>query len=405
MTAAAPPAGNFPLRSRTGTASWHLSKRAVDLTQEQIGRLTELQAVMLMAEANWGSTTQMPCVHCGTVDVHYWSKEQLRWKCKCCGKRFSATSGTGLADHKLPLKKIFQIALSWSNGASGMPALQLRRDWGVAYNTVFTLLHRFREGLVRSFNVGMLAGTHEMDGMDVNGRRYREKRNKPLGSKPTAGGPKIPGFLLKPKPGEEPMGPPTPPKWGKAAKQPVDRRLIIAMVQRGESAGLGSAATRIAISKTESRASVTTMATRHASAESVMMTDEDPSYATFGALFAQHETINHSVAYSKPGGISNNLAESLNARLRRGAEGIYLNQSGKYTHDYSVEQAWRSDYRRTPTGKRFMSLLRYACAAGMSMWWRGFFQGKHRDHELLLEGNQPAKGRGRPKGWKPRPPR
>jgi transposase-like protein len=401
-TAAAPTL--FPLRKHTGTAAWHLSKQAVDLTQRDLGKLTDRQAVFMMAEASWGSVTEMPCPHCGTFDAHYWSREQLRWKCKCCGKRFSVTSGTVFADHKLPLQHLMQIAMSWSNGASGMPALQLRRDWGVAYNTAFTLLHKLREGLVRSFNVGVLVGTHEMDGMDVNGRRHREKRNKPLGSR--KGGPaKIPDFLVKPKPGEEPHGPPTPPKWGKSAKQPIDRRLIIAMVQRGESRGDGSAATRIAVAKTESRLSVTTMAARHASAESAMMTDEDPSYADFSKLFAKHDTINHSEAYSKPGGVSNNLAESLNWRMRRGAEGIYLCPSEKYIHDYSVEWAWRSDYRRTPTGKRFMSVLRFALSVGPSMWWRGYFQGKHRAYELLLEGNQEAKGRGRPKGWKPKPPR
>ena len=135
------------------------------------------------------------------------------------------------------------------------------------------------------------------------------------------------------------------------------------------------------------------------------MTDEDPSYAAFGRLFEKHDTINHSEAYSKLGGISNNLAESLNARLRHGAEGIYLNQSTKYTHDYSVEQAWRSDYRRTPTGKRLVSLLRYARSAGPFLWWRGFSQGNHWGHELFLEGNEPAKGRGKRKGWQDRPPR
>lgn len=395
---------NFPLRQRTGTAAWHLSKRAVDLTHDKLARLTERQAIFLLAEASWGSTTQMPCPHCGTFDAHYWSTEQLRWKCKGCGKRFSVTSGTVLAEHKLPLKRILQIALSWANGASGMPALQLRRDWGVAYNTVFTLLHKLREGLVRGFNVGLLVGTHEMDGMDVNGRRYREKRNKPLGS-PKGGAPKIPDFLKKPAPGEEPVGPPKPPKLGKAAKQPIDRRLVIAMVQRGVVAGLGSAATRIGVAITESRKSVGALADRHASVESAMMTDEDTSYSHFDGVYEFHGQVNHSESYSNPGGISNNLAESLNNRLRRGAEGIYLNQSGKYTHDYSVEQAWRSDYRRTPTGKRLLSLLRHALWVGPSMWWRGYWQGEHREHEVLLEGNQSAKGRGKAKGWKPRRPR
>ncbi|WP_048438062.1 transposase [Caenimonas sp. SL110] len=394
----------LPIRKRTGTAAFHLSKKAVDFGQEDLAKLSEKQAVLLLAELTWGSTTEMPCAHCGTVDTHYFSVKELRWKCKCCGKRFSVTSGTVLADHKLSLKKILCMAFTWANGASGLPALQLRREWNVAYGTAFTLVQKLREGLVRGFNVGLLAGVHEMDGMDINGRRYREKRGKPLGGKsgPT---PKIPSFLLKPKPGEEPHGPPTPPKWGKASKQPVDRRLVLAMVQRGQSLGLGAVSTRIGIAKTESGATVTTMAMRHASAESAFMTDEDPSYASFGTLFAKHDTINHSESYSRPGGISNNLAESLNARMRRGAEGVYLNQSNKYTHDYSCEQAWRQDTRKLSTGKKLRHLLRVALSVGLSKWWRGYYQGVHRDHEMLLEGNAPAKGRGRPEGWKPKPPR
>lgn len=42
---------------------------------------------------------------------------------------------------------------------------------------------------------------------------------------------------------------------------------------------------------------------------------------------------------------------------------------------------------------------------GMSWWWRGYTHGKHRLDELLVEGNRPAKARGRPKGWKQKPPK
>ena len=142
----------------------------------------------------------MPCPHCGTLDTHYWSAKELRWKCKFCGKRFSVTSQTVFADHKLPLTKILKIAFAWANGSSGKAALQLRRDWNVSYPTVFTLVHKLREGLLRGFNTGVLCGVHEIDGMDVNGRRYREKRNKPLGGG-SAGAPKIPAHLLRPSRG------------------------------------------------------------------------------------------------------------------------------------------------------------------------------------------------------------
>ena len=131
----------FPIRNRTGTAAFHLSTDAVGFGQSDLEKLTEKQAVLFMAEAQWGSAQEMPCVHCGSIDTHYWTPKEMRWKCKCCGKRFSVTSNTVFADHKLPLSKILKIAFSWATGAAGVPALKLRRDWNVAYATVFTLAH------------------------------------------------------------------------------------------------------------------------------------------------------------------------------------------------------------------------------------------------------------------------
>jgi transposase-like protein len=394
----------FPIRQRTGTAAFHLSKQAVDFGQEDLTKLTPKAAVKFLAELVWGSTKEMPCPHCGTIDTHYWSSKELRWKCKCCGKRFSVTSQTVFADHKLPLTKILQIAYSWANGASGMPALQLRREWNVTYKTVYTLAQKLREGLTRGFNTGILCGPLEMDGMDVNGRGYKEKRNKPLGGG-AAGKAKIPAHLLKPVGGADFVGPPTPPKFGKAAKQHPDRRLMLGLLQRGISKGRGACATRIGIAITESSMSVTALATTHASAESAFITDEDPSYAAFGRLFDNHKTINHSKGYSDGKGVSNNQAESFNWRLKRALKGIYLSASNKYLKDYAVEQAWRSDTRKLSTGDKLKNLFCNVLYVGLSRWWRGYAQGKHRDHEILVDGPRPAKGRGRPKNWKPKPPR
>lgn len=201
------------------------------------------------------------------------------------------------------------------------------------------------------------------------------------------------------------VGPPLPPKHGKAAKQPVDRRLMLVMRQRGRNKGKGAVATLVAIAVTESTKTVTAMATRHASAESVIMSDEDPSYAAFGRLFSDHKTVNHSRTYSAPGGVNNNQAESFNYRVRRAIEGIYLNVSNKYLADYSAEQAWREDTRRLSTGKKLGHLLRYAFGIGISFWWRGYTHGHHRKDELLIEGPRAAQGRGKKVGAKPKPPR
>lgn len=402
-------AGLFPLRKRTGTANFHLSKEAVDFGFDDLEQLTPRRASDMLAKIRWGSTTEMSCPHCGCIDTHYWSAKELRWKCKSCGKRFSVTSGTVFAGHRLPLAKIIKVIFSWANGASGKPALQLRRDWNVSYPTVFTLLHKCREGLMRGFNTGVLCGIEEMDGMDVNGRRYREKRNKPQVSN-KGRKPELPSDLLKaqqkvnPETGEI-MGPPVPPKHGKTARQHPDRRLMLVMRQRSRSVGKGGVHTRVAIAVTESSATVKAMATKFASVESTIMSDEDPSYASFKRLFEEHHTINHSVAYSYRDGTNNNQAESFNWRMRRSVEGIYLNPSNRHLLAYASEAAWREDTRRLSTGKKLHQLLSVAMNVGPSIWWTGYSHGRHRKEELLIEGPKVTAARGKKPGAKAKPPK
>lgn len=403
MTAAATIESNlFPLRRRTGTAAFHMSKGSAGFGLEDLEKLTPVEAIKLFAKMIWGSSKTMPCPHCGTIDAHYWSVKEMRWKCAGCGKRFSVTSGTVLADRKLPLATILKLIFLWTNGTSGVPALQLRRSFNVSYPTIFSLLHKLREGLVRGHNTGIMCGVVEMDGMDVNGRRYREKRNKPRGAS-SKGKPSIPGFLLRQdEDDEEIAGPPLPPKFGKAERQNKERRIMLSMRQRGVSLGMGAAVTRIGIAITESAKTVTALATSYASSESMMMSDEDPSYANFENIFRRHSTVNHSKAFTSPGGVDNNQAESFNWRARRAVEGIYLSISNKYLVDYASEQAWREDTRRMGPAEKLAHLFRVALSVGLSHWWRGYTHGHHRKDELLVEGPQPAPARGKKVGAVPR---
>lgn len=286
-------------------------------------------------------------------------------------------------------------------------SLLLRRDWRVAYATAFNLAHKLREGLMRGFNTGILCGVVERDGADMNGRCYREKRNRPQAGG-AAGKPRISEHLLKPKVDPatgEIMGPPKTPKFDKTSRQPEPRRLLLVMRQRGQTQCKGAVATRVAIALRETAHTVVSTARRSASAESRMMSDEDPSYAAFAKLFASHNTINHSKAYRAPGGVNNNQAESFNWRMRRSVEGIYLSPSNKYLADYAAENAWREDTRRLSTCKRLQQVFKVALGVGLSQWWRNYTHGHNQAEELLVEGPKKVKTRGKPKGWKPNPPR
>jgi len=116
------------------------------------------------------------------------------------------------------------------------------------------------------------------------------------------------------------------------------------------------------------------------------------------------EATGHSESDRLPDGTNNNQAESFNWRMRRAAEGIYLSPSNKYLADYAVEAAWREDARHLSTGQKLRALLRVAMGVGLSRWWRGYRQGRHRTFEMLVEGPQEARGRGKRKGAKPKVP-
>lgn len=394
----------FPQRQRSGTAHRRLKPFYSDFGVEDVEKLSELQAIRLVAESFWGSFTEMPCPHCGTIDTHYWRAKEMRWKCKGCGSTFSVTSGTLFADRKLTVKKILKYVISWINGAAGKPALQLMRDWRVAYGTAFTLGHKLREGVTRGFNTGVLAGVYQMDGLDILGRDSARKRNKPQVRKPTGKG-QFPTHLLKPEVAAQLMGPEKPIKHDKKMRQPEARRNLLVMRLKGVSKGMGAIATFVGVAITETSKAVTALATKHASAESAFMTDEDPAYTSFREKFAKHETVNHTETFSTDTGVTNNLAESFNARMKRAARGIYLNISNKYLKDYACEAAWREDVRELKASKKLSHLLAMVGRVGMSLWWRGFSHGVHRGHEILVDGTKEAKARGRPKGQKPRPPR
>lgn len=252
--------------------------------------MTDLQVVHCFAKHFWGSTTEMPCPHCGTIDTHYWRVKEKRWKCKCCDKTFSVTSGTVLADHKLPLRKILKVLCVWMNSASGVAAAKLQGDWKMAYGSTFSLLHKARESMSRGFNTGIVCGTHEMDGLDLLGRNHEAKRGKPQVVKPT-GKKEFPPHLLKKKETDADfVGPRKPEKFDKTAKQPAGRRIMLSLCQRGVSKGMGSIATFVGIARTETTVAVTTHAHHHASAESHLMSDEDPALRSIcGALLqARH---------------------------------------------------------------------------------------------------------------------
>jgi hypothetical protein len=99
-----------------------------------------------------------------------------------------------------------------------------------------------------------------------------------------------------------------------------------------------------------------------------------------------HKTVQHSLEYSTIDGVNDNQAESFFSRLWRYVLGVGLRVEPKYLKDIAVEMAWREDMRRETEGEKLRCLLKASFRYGLSVWWRGYWQGHHRPDELLWPG-------------------
>ena len=407
------PAGRVKYRRRRqGTAHWHLSRKAVDISLSEVLRWDEAKCRDFLIEARWGSTDTIRCPHCGTVTGHYTRPKQKRWACRGCHKCFSLMSGTVFDSHKLSLQELIAAALMWINSSGGQPALELRRHIGRSYNTTFVLQHKLREALQRGYNVGLLNGDLEVDASHQSGRRSWEKRGRPQVSM------KITEATAK----EDIEAAMHQSSRAAAAKEarikgsgrdeygatlPPGRRLVMAVRKRSGSKGLGAVATRIAIVRSEQESGPATQVLEDFAAvsESTLNSDASPAFGKIGAKFRGHRTVEHSTRLVGENGENNNLVEELNFRLDRAEGGTYLNIEAKYLYDYAVEVAFRADTRRLPNREQLKLLLNIALNVGMSRDWRGFTHGQHRKIEKLHRNPTAAPSSGPQKGRTRRAPR
>jgi len=400
-------------RRKSGTAAWHMSKQAVTLTVQEVMDMTEHQVHEYWVKQRWGSRETISCPHCGTIDEHIWKKQEKRWRCLACRKSFSVTSCTPFAKHQKPLKFILASALLWVNGASGMPALELRRHMGGKFVHTFVREHKFRESLMRGFNVGLLSGDVEMDGVHQSGRRSVEKRGKPQVTaavteatvedkfKTLQDRLKAQSTKVADKSKEKRRATNGEKDGTYGVTLHPDRRIVICARVRSGVRGKGAKATRVGVGRTEGPVAVNAIIDQFlAVPESVLNTDMAKAYVEPGKRFVAHRSVEHAKELVGPNGENTNLGEEFARRHKRAERGVYLNIEPKYTLDYAGETAWRSDTCRMGNGGQLGHLMGITLRNGRSCFWTGYSNGKHREVEFLAgEGEVPAKASGPKKGF------
>jgi len=235
-----------------------LSAAARTLKLKDVYRMSDDQAFQAFAAIRFAENGGAPfCPECGCTDP-YFITTRRKWKCRACGKGFSATSGTIFASRKMAFVDLLAAICIWVNAAKGISALQLSRDLDCQYKTAFVLAHKLREAMALGNDGVTLGGVVEIDGAYFGGHvrpenRKEDRRDRRL-----------------------------------SANRDADRRVVVVLreregrtlpfVVRREAEGVAIARRRVALG-------------------AVLHADEGPHWDALEAHYRAHR-INHSQAYS-----------------------------------------------------------------------------------------------------------
>ena len=345
-----------------------------DLTIDSIYAMTEKQVFDLFTRLRWGDTTRQICPSCGAWDQHYFRRARWQWRCKACGRDFSVTSCTMFASRKKPLRTLLLTTFYFVTGAKGVAGLGLSRVADYSSKGAHALLGKMRETLFRTQDQTPLTGVVEVDGGYFGGKprkpNRRGRRNDAVIADRVAGR----------RNGQRPwqaMGM-TKQNWEKRR----NKRVVMVLRQRGLR-GQGAARTITAVTRSENEADVRNLIERYVASDAVIMTDENPAYGPLSATH-EHHAVAHSKEYVTDDGVHENQAEAYFSRLRRWEYGIGHGVHRIYLADYAAEMAWREDSRRRSIRQQVEQLLTQALRLGVSRWWCGYYQGKRRGTEILM---------------------
>jgi transposase-like protein len=322
------------------SAHFLLTAAARTLTLASVARMSDEEAervfVRLRFSANNGDAY---CPHCGCLTVYACRRPNgaPRWRCKACRKDFSVTSGTLFAFHKMPLRAYLMAVAIFANEVKGKSMLALSRDLGTQYKTAFVLAHKIREAMaseVRRSTIGGQGKRAEVDGGYFGGyvkpaNRRENRRDRRL-----------------------------------RQNQSGKRKVVVVIRERGGNTLPGVF---------ESEVAALNFIRRQVPRETELYADEAGSWNELHARYTLHR-INHQEAYSLPGEVYTNNAESFFSRMRRGEIGHHHHVAGPYLIRFAQEAAWREDHRREPNGFQVDRLVGLAMHNKPSVDFCGYWQ-------------------------------
>lgn len=280
------------------------------------------------------------CPHCGVVGHAYATKREGVYRCAEaeCRKDFTVTMRTVMERSKIALHKWVLAFHLFTSSKKGFSALQLQRTIGVTYRSAWFMAHRVREAM-RAGGLEPLGGDGKIVEADET---YFGKPDEHYVSPQRKGRPYIKGNKKR------------------------NSRAIVSLVERG--GNVRSFHVAVADGST-----VANIVNENILRETRLHTDESRLYTKVGALFADHETVNHSAKEYARGDVNTNSVEGYFSIFKRGMKGVYQHCKEKHLHRYLAEYDFRYNHRvKLGFNDGDRATLAVRNAVGKRLTYRGF---------------------------------
>jgi transposase-like protein len=258
------------------------------------------------------------CPHCGVLGESGPLKGKSTrfgtYKCYACRKPFTVKVGTIFESSHIPLHKWLQAIYLLCSSKKGISSNQLSRTLELGLKAAWFMSHRIREamrdgslaplggeGFVIEADETYISRKSDISAMRKDGTPYKGRHGKPHGS-------------------------------------PVNKRAIVALVERGGSV-------RSFHVEHADKATIAAIVTRNIKRESRLHTDESKIYSGADAHVSAHETVLHRAKEYARGDVTTNTVEGVFSIFKRGMRGVYQHCSEKHLHRYLSEYDFRYNAR------------------------------------------------------------
>ena len=275
-----------------------------------------------LEQVRWGDCPT--CPYCDSADVARKRENHRvgRWNCHACKSSFNALSGTVMQGTKVPLQKWFLAIALMLNAKKSLSSSQMARDLELNQKTAWYLAMRIRAAMADADDeADFLRGIVEADETYVGGKPRKPNRRDDDAQ---------------------------PARRGRGtSKTPV-----IGAVERG-----GDVVARP--SKDVTADTIAEFIAGNVDFDSLLITDEFPSYRRIGRRMLAHATVDHG-QYYVDGPFHTNTIEGFWSLVKRAWYGTHHHYSRGWMPAYIVEACWKYNIRKV--ADPFAGLLASAMA-------------------------------------------